>query len=164
MRDDTGDLIELLSDRLCIFAGNGTDVQCMDEGTSGNVRHTGDPGYRCDFINRCRVNDIGRLSEGICDFLCEQTAEVCRMVTMQGNGQIVNDRIIDEIGSCLDRMEVSAAADTCVKLVYIVILFFQIVHDYVVAEVQLIDGFGELCHFTGRMFEDCFRNLLIVFE
>ena len=86
------------------------------------------------------------------------------MITMQGNGQIVNDRIIDEIGSCLDRMEVSAAADTCVKLVYIVILFLQIVHDYVVAEVQLIDGLGKLGHFTGRMFEDCFRNLLIVFE
>ena len=86
------------------------------------------------------------------------------MVAMQGNGEIVNDRIIDEIGTSFNRMEIAAAANAGIQLTDVIILFFQIVHNDVVAEVQLINRFRKLCHLLGRMFQNGFRYFLIIFK
>ena len=158
------DLIELLADGLCIFSGDSTDVQCMNLGPSGDIRHTGNAGNILHFINSGRINRVSRNAQRISNLLGQQGTEVCGMVAMQGNGQIMHDGIIDGESAGWDWMQITASANTGIQLMNVIVLFLQIIHDDLIAEIQLIDGFLELFNFRYRVVQADFHDFLFICE
>ena len=75
----------------------------MEDTDPRKFRNTGDPCLVTEFIYHYGIYDIAGFSDGICDLLCKDTAQVGSVLAGNADLQIAYQRIVYSIGAAGDR-------------------------------------------------------------
>ena len=126
-------------------------VQCVKNADTGKLRHAGIPGDGHQLIHNYRIYYVRRHTDGITDFLCQDTAQVGRMLSLNPFLEILQKFLRHSIGSSGNRLQHTAAPHDHIQALYIEFFGSQKVCDDILAEILLLYNIGKPADLLGGM-------------